>query len=163
MLNCMIFFFNFFFFKDILNQPQAMPIHFCLTSYLLVSRDLNHSLFAGTLGQASWVRLRGAGPRDDVISAVGLKYTTSGSRFGACSSLATLYLLWLRLDVKVGFCVWRLVFASKRCRAWNKKSTRWQTGKKWMKINVTIAFSVRSIARKYDYLRWEKRWKDVGV
>ena len=27
-----------------------------------------------------------AGPRDDVTSAVGLKYTTSGSSLGACSS-----------------------------------------------------------------------------
>ena len=57
------------------------------------------------------MRLRGAGPREDVISAVGLKYTTSGSRFGACSSSATFYLLWLRLDVKVGFCVLRLAFS----------------------------------------------------
>ena len=28
------------------------------------------------------------------------------------------------------FGVWRLAFASKRCRAWNNKSTRWQTDKK---------------------------------
>ena len=42
------------------------------------------------------------------ISAVGLKYTTSGSSFGACSSSATFCLLWLRLVFVVDSLGWWL-------------------------------------------------------
>jgi hypothetical protein len=48
--------------------------------------------------------------------------------------------------LRLAFGVWRLAFASKRCRAWNNKSTRWQTDKK--KVGKGHhSFSMRSLER----------------
>jgi len=52
-------------------------VYLWLSTFMLIwLRDVRCSVFVDSLGQIWWVRWRGASPRNYVISAVGLKFTT---------------------------------------------------------------------------------------
>ena len=132
-----------------------MPIYFL--SYVLGSMIwIVHFLLVRLV--TSWVRWRG---QAHVIMSSFLYLEVCGS------SLATFFLLWLRLVVKVGFCVWRLAFGVWRLpqrgvehettnpRAVNRKIRRRK------KKSVTIAFQCapsHGIRLSKNEERWGKGW-----